>query len=249
MIGPLAFGVSCREHGIDWLASEHAVSMQIVRDPANTTPEKTGRLCFVCNSRNPTDRTAQNAYALWQAAVALGDHGDEAIRYLDGHYWTNAVMHGASGERIKSLNRARHCCVGVLRDQINSLSPKLIIASGADAVKSLNELGLVKVRWRELRDTFPQGAYRELAVLDDGSEVMIYCTYHTSAGVVNRTVARWYTCDTEELIAEKLRRLPDRSVADRFLNRHQPRSASGRGMRVLLLHWLDIGETIRRLFQ
>ena len=32
---------------------------------------------------------------------------------------------------------------------------------------------------------------------------------------------------------------------DAFLKRYRPSDREGKGMRVLLLHWLDIGETIR----
>jgi hypothetical protein len=237
-----AFGVSCREHGIDWSSSGSAVSFMVVRDPANTTPAQTGKLCFVCNSLNPSDRTAQHAFALWRAAVALADRGAAAHRYLDTHYWTNAAMHGTDTRR---LEQARRACTPVLREQIELLSPRVIIASGVQAATSLGDVGLLAKRWAEFRQGLASGAYRERTALGSGSEVDVYCTYHTSATGVNCEVSKLYSAATERLLEARRGRLGDTAAIDAFLTRFDPRSAEGRGMRVLLLHWLDIGEAIR----
>jgi len=237
-----AFGVSCREHGVDWQTSGTAVSMMIVRDPAGTTPATTGWLCFVCNSSNPTDRTAQHAFSLWRAAVALSDDAEKACRYLGDHYWTNAALHGSDTSR---LERARRCCARVLRDQIEALSPRVVIASGVQAATSLHELGLLNARWCDIRTGFDKGAHLERVRRPSGA-TEVYCTYHTSATGVNCEVSKLYSNSTDKLLAQRRAALSDADAFDRFLGQYRPESAEGRGMRVLLLHWLDIGEGIRR---
>ena len=237
------FGTSCecRSHGGDWLLSgANAISMTVLRDPANTTPSQTGRLCFVCNSVNSTDRTAQNAFALWRAGVSLVDDGEQSTRYLDRHYFTNAALHGTDTTRLK---RARQCCATLLGDQIRLLNPKVIIACGADAAASLYDLGYLSGSWAETRGKWDvaNGAYRE----DLATGGRVYCTYHTSAGVVNRTVSRLYTPETERLIEKKRALVSDQRAIDSFLERHSKYETAGKGMRVLLLHWLDIGMGVR----
>lgn len=157
LIDRIAFGKSCCEHGLDWSSLQAtAVSMQIVQDPAGTTPDKTRKLCSVCNSRNQTDRTAQHSFDLWKAAVAPVD-GEVAEQYLRGHYWTNAIMHGASKNELrKQIKQARKCCTKVLQDQLLNLSPKVIIASGQVAADSLNDLGVLQKRWKDFRKVLSQ---------------------------------------------------------------------------------------------
>lgn len=237
-----AFGTSCRDHGIDWSTPRPAVSMTIVRDPADTTPASTTKLCFVCNSENPSDGTARHAFDLWRAAVALADDGWQAERYLDCHYWTNAAMHGTVES---NLPRARRCCTVVLRHQIDLLSPRVIIASGTDAATSLHELGLLQRPWSRFRDSLASGVYTETARLRSGSDARVYCTYHTSKRAVNLSVAKLYSEATDAMLEKKLSAMSATGAVDAFLSRYNLTDPEGRGMRVLLLHWLDIGAAIR----
>lgn len=57
--------------------------MLIVQDPGDTTPHQTGRLCAVHNAENPSDKTAQQALHLWNAAVSLDHHNPSAGGYLE----------------------------------------------------------------------------------------------------------------------------------------------------------------------
>jgi hypothetical protein len=100
-----AWGVSCREHGVDWTLPTTALSMMVVQDPANTTPAETGKLCHVCNSENVSDGSAQHGLALWAAAVALAPEQERPQRYLDRHYWANAAMH-SDGESLDETGSA-----------------------------------------------------------------------------------------------------------------------------------------------
>lgn len=238
-----AYGVSCREHGIDWSVPTSAVSIQIAQDPAGTTPERTGRLCDVCNSRNPSDHSAQHGFALWKAAVSLAQSGQAARKYLKHHYWTNAVMHGV---KDKSLEEARTCCKGILREQIELLSPCIIIVCGKVAAESLYDLKLISRYWDDFSRDFSQQVYSERTVLPSGKEVTIYCTYHSSATAVNTHIAKRYSKDIDELLSHRIKQLPDTIAASHFLRQYPKETAEGKGMRVLLLHWLEIGEGIRR---
>jgi len=222
--------------------------MQVWQDPAGTTPQKSGKLCFVCNSKNPTDKTAQHAFDLWKAAVALGWEGEAACHYLPGHYWANAMMHGGPAQERKL---ARLCCKDVLRDQILALKPRIIIACGefaATSLKELQEIELLRKSWRQYRATFKQGVYSECSKLR-GQPVTVFCTYHTSGRAVNGRVQELYGPSTEAMLCTKLKDLEDDSAAREFLDRYRPNEGSpgkeGRGMRVLLLHWLEIGKAIR----
>ena len=219
------------------------MSMMVVRDPANTTAAL-GKLCFVCNSSNGSDRTARHAYDLWRAAVA-GDYNEGAggNRYLKEHYWTNAALHGTV---LANLRGARRCCVGVLQDQIEALSPKVIVACGVEAATSLFELGLVSSRWPRFRRELSARVYSDIGRLPSGQPVVSFCTYHMSARAVNMSVARRYSDKTEAILADRRASVPSTAAIDAFCQQYQPSTAEGRGMRVLLLHWLEIGEAIRR---
>lgn len=216
--------------------------MTIVRDPAGTTPERTGNLCFVCNREHGSDKTAQHAYDLWHAAVTPGAGGEHAEQYLRAHYWTNAVLHGRKDGRLRE---ARKNCVLVLLAQIDILRPRVIVASGEDAAASLFELGLLKTRWSAFRQGLGRGAHVEDARLGSGEAIRVFCTYHTSARAVNGPAASRYSETTERLLDEKLVSRPDAVALDDFLGGYRPDSAVGRGMRVLFLHWLEIGQAIR----
>ena len=150
----MAFGISCELHGVSWSQQERTISFQIVQDPGNTTPADTGKLCFVCNSSNPTDRTAQHNYDLWKAGVSLDWEGKEDDRYLKRHYWTNAIMHGASKESglRGRINDSRRHCRDILIAQLKALKPQVIITSGKVAAESLYETGIISEKWDSSRN-------------------------------------------------------------------------------------------------
>lgn len=242
----IPFGKSCCDHGIDYNSSTAAVSMQIWQDPWGTTPAETGCLCFVCNSKKLTDHTAKNARDLWMAAVALRDLKGDDNRYLPKHYWTNAVMHGADGrDRSKQLKQARSYCKGVLLEQMRALSPEVVIACGKVAADSLFDLKLLKKSWKEVRKSFFQGAYYDPQTLS-GAKPAVYVTYHTSAWAVYVAGRTYYTKKTDSLVQTRIKQLSDRDRqgVNAFLTTYGT-SPIGRGMQVLLLHWLDIGKAIR----
>jgi uracil-DNA glycosylase len=241
----VAFGVSCEAHGVPWSTEARAVTMQVVQDPAGTTPERTGRLCFVCNSANASDRTAHNNYALWRAGVAIED----GPNFLAGHYWTNAIMHGRGGPtRDAELPRARHCCREVLGLQIQSLRPRVIIASGVCAADSLRELGYFRERWSRFNSALGTGPHVETSRLPDGEPVTVVATYHTAAKVINMTAADRYSDATELALAAELERQPRNEAAMDFLPARPADTSPGRGLRVLLLHWLRIGTIVRSAY-
>ena len=238
----VAFGASCREHGIDYESSSKAVSISIAQDPANTTPSETGRLCAVHNSQEYRDKTTQNWLELWKAAVAQSE-GEDHDPYLGNHYWTNAIMHGVptAYRTNKQKTQAQRQCAHVLREQIKLLSPKVVVACGEVTAKSLLDTRLVSQRWSELSKRFPTEVYTEVT-----NGTVFYCTYHTAKRAVNRGAARRYDPElTEERLEQKLGDLGESAAARDFLGRHSESSVKSRGMRLLLLHWLDIGETIR----
>jgi len=238
-----AFGTSCTEHGVDWCGRQRAISMMIVSNPAGTTPTRTGRLCFVHNSVNPSDRTAQHAFALWRAAVSQADKGPDSVRYISDHYWTNAALHGTDDDNLET---ARQCCVPVLAAQIGDLRPAVIIASGREATASLHEMGLLSQVWSQFRSEFATRAHREISTLPSGVSVEIFCTYHTSWRVVGTHARRLHSAETESIIAAHRAGTADPSAVDTFLKRYPLHDKYGPGMRVLLTHWIGIGEAIRR---
>jgi hypothetical protein len=261
LVGAVAFGQSCRTHGVDWERHPaRAVSLQVVQDPGGTTPEKTGKLCFACNSHNPTDRTAQHNYDLWRGAVALRwerpaleDHASEGFRHLRHHYWANAAMHGApAGPLRQHLPGASRACSRIIEEQVRSLRPRVIIASGQVASETLRRLGYVSETWLQIRAAFDRGPFESSAhhkPWPDGSRLTVFCTYHTSIRTVNTAAARLYEPHyTERRIAEATTALGTTEATQRFLDEYaHTEKATHRGMRVLLLHWLRIGSRIREV--
>ena len=227
---------------MNWLSDAKAVSVQISQDPAGTTPEKTGCLCAVCNSANPTDKSAQQGIALWRAGIERDSDTDRGARFLAAHYWTNAVLHGSDDGQLES---ARSSCMPVLRDQIAAAGPRVIIAGGKVAAESLIQMSLIRQSWATVRQTLRRGAYRENTRLPGGEAATVFVTYHASARSVNQTVSGMYADDVEGLLEQRLGPLPTAGEARRFLNRYDRSTTTGRGMRVLLLHWLDIGMALR----
>jgi hypothetical protein len=250
----IAFGVSCVEHGFDWTKPGSVTSMLIAQDPGGTTPARTGKLCGKCNTQSSTDHSANHGFSLWQAAVSLYQSGSDSTKYMKGHYWTNAIMHGFKAldkDNIKEREienqreAARVCCTKILYEQIIMLSPKIIIATGKNTSESLFELNLISKRWDEFKTNFSQKVYCEQTTLPSGKPVTIYCTFHGSATAVNTHVARCYTGETKEILSRRIEKLPNSEPAKHFLRTFQEFNGEGRGMRVLLLHWLEIGEAIR----
>ncbi len=185
-----AFGVSCTKHGVDWNLPVRATSMLIAQDPAGTTPEKTGNLCGYCNARFSTDHSAQHGFSLWKAAVSLIDSGPDCNKYMKNHYWTNAILHGIKDDNNRE--GARNCCEPILMEQINYLSPKVIIVTGKVAADSAFNLGLITNRWGELKSCFSKQIYSEESEFSNGQKVSVFCTFHGSATAVNTHVARLY---------------------------------------------------------
>lgn len=249
-VGPISFGESCEEHGVSWSAPGNAVSMQIVQDPAGTTPEKTGRLCFVHNSKNLSDKTAQHAYDLWKATVSF-DNNESLDPFLKNHYWTNALLHGADKNDPRKLRKsgimekARKCCKQLLHEQIKSLSPKVILANGECAAKSLYEIGFISSRWEDFKQEFAQRPYKEIKKLSSGESVIIFCTFHTAITPINTHIAKLYSPRIQSNLDERLDKYKSYPKVASFLNNYSSDNATGKGMRVLLLHWVDIGRAIR----
>jgi uracil-DNA glycosylase len=249
----VAFGDSCIACGINWEKEKKANSMFIVQDPGDTTPRDTRTLCAVHNAKNPSDKTAQQALHLWNAAVSLKHNKPEAGGYLKKHYWTNAIMHGASrktGLREKSIMKAaRKSCSNVLALQIMALKPNVIVAKGTEAVNSLYEIDIIKRNWSLMRHYFKSGAYSEDVTSWRGlPQFKVFCTYHTSAKVVNQTLSKLYdSVKTEAYIKEKVQKLNTPDSINQFLSTYEEpdKDKRSRGMRFLLNHWIDIGLAIR----
>lgn len=236
------FGVSCREHGFDQSLPGGASSVQVAQDPGGASPGETRRLCFVCNS----DRTALNSRALWEAAVACGHYGAHGGIYLRGHYVANAAMHGPrQGTPLRTsrrLEQARERCQGVLAEQIEMLRPRVVIACGVPAAESLRRTGILQTPWGTFRECLGAGAYREDTSWR-GLETSVFCTYHAGPLGVSHAAGR-HSSRTEEMLDRRVAELEDQAAARAFLD-----TRKGRGMRLLLLHWLDIGEAIRSAYQ
>lgn len=156
-------------------------------------------------------------------------------------------MRGAEcGDRTKKdFAAACRQCLGVLAAQIDALTPRVIIASGKAAAESLYALGLLSQRWDAFKRVFAEGVYHETAT-DNGRSVEVFCTYHTAARSVNTTAARLYTSNTDTLIRRKAKAAGRADSVHAFPASHTGRQdAVSQGLRVLLLHWLDIGAAIR----
>ena len=247
------FGVSCRVHGVDWVNTSKVNSFYIAEDPANTTPHKTGRLCAVDNAVNASDYTAQHHLRLWNATVSMQDDTPDAGGYLKQNYWTNAIMHGAAKNtnNRKYKKEAQEHCTKILALQLEALNPNVIIASGETAVNSLHKIGLINYKWSDINYRFAEGAYQEdIKQWRNMNDLTVFCTYHTSKGVVNRTLSRpnrYDSIKTEALIQKKLEKLDDKASVEQFLlfYGNPEKDATARGMRYLLNHWLDMGPVIR----
>ena len=121
-------------------------------------------------------------------------------------------MHGV-GDDKNNFEAARSSCTSVLRDQISILMPKVIIAGGKVAARSLNDVGFLKQPWGVVRESFRYGPYREETILSGGGAVTIFVTYHASARSVNQTVSRLYSEAVESLLDARLEKLPSAGEA------------------------------------
>lgn len=249
----IAFGKSCIEHGLDWQFKNKANSMYIVRDPGDTTPQNTGRLCAVHNSNNSSDKSAQQSIKLWAAAVSLDYSNPEKDEYMSNNYWTNAIMHGAgkssdTAHLKKNRDSVAKTCSNILKLQILALQPKVIIANGKTAVNSLYEIGILEKNWDILRHNFDKGAYQEIvSQWSNLPKFTVFCTYHPAARVVNQTLSKAYNSKTEKYLKEKISQLEPTDSIEQFLTEYKDiENATSKGMRYLLNHWIDIGIKIRK---
>lgn len=238
-----AFGVSCKKHGVDWTVPVTARSVLIAQDPGGTTPEKTGNLCGVCNAQFSTDESAKNGLELWKAAVSLKESAPEALKYFKNHYWTNAIMHGVKGST--ELEKARNHCEKILEGQLTLLSPDVIIVTGKIASWSLFNIGLITKCWDEFSRDFSVRPYIEVVTLPSGKKTTVFCTFHGSARAVNTHAAKAFTSETKDLIIRKIEALSSPLPAQRYIRLYPGVMPKEKGMLVLLLHWLHIGEAIR----
>ena len=69
--------------------------------------------------------------------------------------------------------------------------------SGTVAVQSLDDIGLLKQHWSELRHTLRRAPHKERATLPTDEAAAVFVTYHASARAVNQTVAARYADDVE----------------------------------------------------
>ena len=244
--------------------------MTIVQDPGDTTAQDTGRLCIIHNAENSSDKSAQQSLELWKAAVSLDNNSAKTGVYLKYHYWTNSILHGVSKKSFlinKKMNsnfkadiyrrttilKARKNCTNVLKEQILTLQPLIIIASGKFAADSLYDIGLIKLKWDNFKYSFSKGAYKEGIKNWNkiNHTITVFCTYHTSRGVVNRTVSKKYVkTETEKYLKIKRDKLNKPNSVDIFLKTHDNEiNVTDCGMRYLLNHWLDIGFEIRSRYK
>ncbi len=236
--------IYCMQYGVNWLP----FVLPFRRTCRNGLYEK------VCNSINASDKSGQHGFQLWKAAVSLAQSGLPAVKYLNMHYWTNALKHGMTKPRKEEIDLipyyqpevARNCCANILREQINLLSPLIITATGKVAAAFLYDLRLISRPWKSFTRQFNQQIYSKKTLLPSGQPVTIYCSFHSATRAVNTHAAWKYIESVETQLKRWIEQLPDHSSAKWFLSKYPKEISEGRGMRVLFLHWLKIGEGIRQ---
>ncbi len=143
------FGTSCREHHSDGTNVDIAWMMA---DPGSEVRE-TKTLCVVHNLRDSTSRNALRflrklgiGSTIPEAEVRRifrsSNPGDQWFNQLTQPeqdklrriYPTNAVLHGS---RANNLSAAGRSCCPVIRRLISELSPKVLIAFGGQAAKTI----------------------------------------------------------------------------------------------------------------
>jgi len=255
----MAFGVSCTKHHINWKKTDKADVLSIWENPGGTTPEHSGNLCGICNSLNVTDKSAQNSFDLMKAAI-IGewDYSRKEInRTFKTWYITNSTKHGVATSRFseqernqlkKRMKKAGECCSLILREEIDILRPKLIIANGMKAVRNLQLLGILKRGTSSMKDWADSSPYRIDHYYDNGVLMKVFCLYHTSAGVTNRTVSKLFNEQTLKEIEVLKQRHPNPSAINRFMEKYNSASyVVRRGMYVHLMYWMKLGEVVRGL--
>jgi uracil-DNA glycosylase len=247
----MAFGKSCQDHCHNWARSDHADVMSILQDPGGTTPEHTEKLCAVCNSANPSDKTARYCFDLARAA------GIDLKRW----YVTNSTKHGIATSRFSKSEQeafksheesARFQCARVLLDEINIVKPKLIIVSGGKALASLQNAGIVNAEKLGFGHWVRISPVTVSNLPGNGQAVKLFFLYHTSARVTNQTLSRLYDESIPEKIKEIQKHLSSPDAVDQFIKNFDRPDSSGKqtvrnGMLVHLYHWLRLAETIKKL--
>lgn len=255
----MAFGVSCTKHNIDWQNNDKTpLFMGAGSDPGGTTPEKTGILCAFCNSANATDKTAQHTFDLLKTAII----GDWKYNLKEGHhffkqfYSTNIVKHGIptkgnlSDSEIRNLKSqfdfSRRCCKGVFLDELNLFKPKLLTLSGKNSVMTLQELKILPSG--SFMTMVENSPYKIRSYYSDGSDLLIWCLYHTAAKVTNMTLPRYYSDSILEEINVIKKNHPNPEAVDSFIQKYNRESDTVRkGMMVHLKSWLKMGQLMREL--
>jgi hypothetical protein len=231
--------------------------MSIGRDPGGTTPEKTGVLCSTCNRKNMTDKSAQGAFDLANAAI-IGDMSFDPDRsrhpYFTRHYVTNVVKHGVPTRGCLSaqeqqvlkgrFDEARLCCSAILKEEILALKPVLIKPSGKDAASSLQQMGILPER--SLIDLVERSPHRLKDYYGPGKDLLIFCLYHQAIKVTNMTLPRYYSDSVMDEIQELKKGHPGPAAVEAFIRKYQGVSeTTRRGMMVHLKHWLRLGKLLR----
>lgn len=264
----LAFGTSCTEHYANWRKNEPVLTVIAARDPGGTTPESTGRLCMVHNSRTPTDKSAQHIFDLWRAAVSGQWRSDDPSQlqdytdpYLKTTYATNILLHGIPTksddvlingklDELKSYKKeALHNCAKVLNRQLECLRPKILIALGEDVIKGLNESG-----WPLYWESPKLGKeYRPAIAKTKWGEIKVFHVYHTAGRSTNQNAARLFNsfggAQIIRIIADST---PNeiKDAVDNFRRKYSNVSPTEEhGMLVHLASWLIIGRKIREVYK
>lgn len=256
-VGPMAFGSSCVTHTS---GSGPALFIQIAQDPGGTTPEKTGILCPVCNSR--TDKSASHGFDLWRAAVSMQPL---SLAYRDAiiqrTYFTNALLHGVpSGSRrspqeaeaLKSLRpMAARSCATILRHQFEVLQPRVAIVIGDLAARALDSVS--RGSWTDATSEAPPT--REFLASPAGPPIVAFKLIHGSARGTNLAAAPLARelfrslSDQERFIRKRIDSLPSPGEALAFVRKYRDAvrgtDTEYRGMLLHLAWWIHVGSAMR----
>jgi uracil-DNA glycosylase len=256
-VGRMAFGTSCPDHS--HVDDTPALVVCVARDPGRTTPEHTGRLCIVCNSRNPSDRSAGHAFDLWRAVVSMAPRSDPySDPYLKRTYFTNAIMHGVPSGRPKDeearlsslLSQARGACAGLLSEQLRLLRPRVVLLSGEDSAAAFRRIA--PVQWSEATGVRPSEGTITVPGMDH--PVRVLKAYHTSARATNQAAApkarRFFPSivEQEAAVRAEIEQLPSQKEALTLLEKYRTNGGTDTVFRGMMLHlawWIQVGKAIR----
>jgi Uracil DNA glycosylase superfamily len=258
-VGKMAFGTSCVEH--THTADGPALVVAIAQDPGGTTPEKTSRLCVVCNSQNRTDQSAIHAFDLWRAAISMAPQTHPyADPLMKRTYFTNALLHGVptqderapeARERLQAMRRlALTACADVLRDQLTLLQPRVLMVSGDAAIQALAQIS--PGDWNEPTGTSP--AQRSVHLPGVAHRATTFRLIHAGARGTNgraAELARTFFPTTEqqvESMREHIRKLPSQQQALSFLDKYRAKGSTDTTFRGMMLHlswWMAVGFAVR----